>query len=274
MNTLVATLLCTAALGGAVAAIAGQPAAAGSPISQAIVRAIRKGDCDTAIRLANDNVPSGDARVDFVAGRMAEEGICVRRDSALASSYFARGSQLGSREAALEYGARIGLGQGTGQSYEHAGDVCHGAGLDPGDAATRYSLGYACTVSQLAAELVREQIPPGAFAARSPVARIEFTPASGTLTIRSLPAVTLADATTGSWLRHPVIDARVELERAWQSAVDSVPKPDPSRLDSRPIELALDLDTTLEAGLPLAPEPGHGALLKGELLPASVLQQH
>jgi len=233
--------------------------------AQSIVSAIRRGDCDKAIKAVNDSMNAKDAQVDFVAGRMVDEGVCVREDSASAADYYKRSLELGERNSALDYGAKIGLGEGAKQSYEQAGEVCRTGGLDVGGQLSSYSLGYACTVRGLAGKLMRENFLKGAVIPGGGSAVVSFNPADGTMHIRSLPRVGRSDAEIGSNLRRPVMDARVEIEKYWQQALAQVPKPDPSRLDHKSIDLPLDVEMTIENGRD-ARATSTGTLLQGEIV--------
>jgi hypothetical protein len=238
-----------AALGAASAAQAvDAPAWRSSAAVRPIVSAMSRGDCAGAVKAGNEGVTSGDARAMFVVGRMVNEGICTAQDRNAAVSYFARATELGDNGSALDFATKVGLGEGVEQSYERAGELCRTAGLDPQARMSRYSLGYACTVGGLAAELLRTTVPRGAF--RAGALRVEFTPVTGAMEIRSTPSVALADEGTGSNLRHPLVDAPREITRAWKNALAQVPKPDAAILDKLSIEMPLDIDMALEsAGL-------------------------
>jgi hypothetical protein len=82
----------------------------------------------------------------------------------------------------------------------------------------------------------------------APAVLVEFSPASAEMHIRATPRVALADAPTGSNLRLPLINAQVEIEKAWRNALTMVPKPDPAQLDNQAIELSLDVAMTIEVG--------------------------
>src|SRR4029077_5681304 len=112
--------LAVAAMGTAGAALAATQSAA----TQSIVKAIKKGECDKAIKQMNDAVSSSDAGAHFLAGRMLAEGVWGKQDGAGATPYFNRAFELGDRASALDFGTKIGLGQGVEQSYEHAGETC------------------------------------------------------------------------------------------------------------------------------------------------------
>jgi len=232
------------ALGAAVSVLAPASALTSHPI----VLAVRHGDCASAVKLANANVTSPDEQTTFLAARTLEEGICVQKDPLAAAQYFARAAALGNQSAALDYAAKVGLGQGSEQSYERAGSQCRAAGLDSQRALSDYALGYACTLRSLAGELLRENLPRGAFQPDSGAVRVEFNPAAAELHVRTTPRVGLAPSRTGSNLRGPLIDAPKEIASAWRGATAQVPKPDPARLESKSIELPLDVDMVLEVG--------------------------
>ncbi len=213
-----------------------------------ILSAMSHGDCAAAVKAGNEGVTSGEAPVVFALGRMVNEGICTAQDRNAAASYFARANELGDHGSALDFATKVGLGEGVEQSYERAGELCRTGGLDPQGRMSRYALGYACTVGGLAAELLRTSVPRGAF--RSGALRVEFTPGTGAMEIRSTPSVALAEEGTGSNLRHPLVDAPREITRAWKNALAQVPKPDAAILDKLSVEMPLDVDMTLEsAGL-------------------------
>ena len=214
--------------------------------SHPVVVAVRHGDCNAAVKLVNPTVRSNDDQTAFLAGRMLDEGICVKKDPVAATDFFARAADLGDKSAALDYATKVGLGTGTEQSYERAGDLCRITGLDPQARLSRYSLGYACTVSGVAAELLRENLPRAAFQGSPAAVIVDFSPASAEMHIRATPHVRLGDAPTGSTLRKPVVDANQEVEKAWRDAVAAVPKPDAKQLDNQVVELSLDVEMVLE----------------------------
>lgn len=210
-----------------------------------MITAIGRDDCHSAIKAGNAGVTSGDAPLIFVLGRMVNEGICTQQDRQAAARYFAQATELGDHGSTLDLATKVGLGEGVEQSYERAGELCRSGGLDPGGRMSRYSLGYACTVGGLTAELLRTTLPRGAF--HSGALRVEFTPATGAMEIRSTPPVPLDEPATGSNVRKPVIDAPREVTRAWKNALAQVPKPDAAILDKLPIEMSLDVDMALES---------------------------
>lgn len=241
-------------------------AATDSASSRAIIKALNKGDCAKATQAVNDTVNSSDAQVDFLAGRMLNEGVCVKQDSTGATDYFKRALELGDRASALDYGTKIGLGEGAQQSYERAGEVCRTGGLDADGHLSTYSLGYACTVRGVASMLLRENLPKGAFT--SGVALVQFTPHDTTMEIRSTPRVARGDPDTGSNVRRPMVDARTEIDKAWKNALGLVPRPDISKLDSKAIDLSLDTEMTIEPGKDRKRGGNQGAVMQGEIIPA------
>ncbi|HEX9140312.1 MAG TPA: hypothetical protein VF848_11000 [Steroidobacteraceae bacterium] len=214
-----------------------------------IVIAVRHGDCKEAAKIINTEARFSDSQIDFLAGRMLDEGICVAEDHASAARYYAHSAELGDQGAALDYAEKLGLGEGAAQNYEQAGETCRAAGLDPQHRLANYSLGYACTLRGLAGKLLRVSLPSGAFLpAAGAAVRIEFTPAGEKMRIRATPQVGSAGMVTGSIIARPLVDAKAVIENAWHTAQTSAPLPDASRLDSQVIELSLDVDNTLEAG--------------------------
>ena len=169
-------------------------------------------------------------------------------DANAATQYFSRAADLGDHSAALDYAAKVGLGEGAEQHYERAGSLCRAAGLDPQGKSSSYSLGYACTLSSVAGKLLRESLPQGAFLTGGGPAVVEFNPASVEMRVRSTPPVAVGDAAIGFHMRRPLINAPQEIQKAWRSAMAAVPKPDAARLDNQSVELPVDVDSTLEAG--------------------------
>jgi hypothetical protein len=243
-------------------AIQSSSAMAGTLVSNAIVTAIRRGDCSTAIKELNSEANSTQSQTAlFVGGRMLDEGICVKKDPLAASQFFERSTELGDSNAALDYAAKIGLGEGTQQDYQRAGDACHKAGIDPQGKLSFYSLGYACTLRGVAGRLLRETLPKGAFRIPTAPAVIEFRPSTSEIHIQSAPKAERGDARTGSLMGAPLVDARQAIEKAWGDALATVPKPDAASLGTEVVSLPLDLDMTLEAGR----NPTSGS--NGQLLP-------
>lgn len=255
------------------AALATQALAA-SLAAHPIAAAVRHGDCDTAVDLANQAVGTNDNQATFLAGRMLDEGICVKQDLDAATRYFAHGSVLGDRASVLEYAAKVGLGEGTEQSYERAGQLCHDAGLDPQSHLSLYALGYACTVRGVAGRLLRERVPANAFRPNSGALLVEFNLGNAAMSIRSTPKVEREEESTGSKVRRFVVDAPSAIESAWHDALALVPKPDAARLGNQPVELALDIDMTLESqrkdAIPSKRSLDLRSLSAGEIGPAGI----
>jgi hypothetical protein len=254
----------------AIAAASSAQALATTLSSNPVVIAVHRGDCLSAVKLVNAEVSANDEQTAFLAGRMLDEGVCVQKDPVAAAQFFARAADLGDKPAIIDYGAKIGLGEGAEQSYERAGSVCRTGGLDPQAKLPTYALGYACTVGALAGELLRESLPKGAFRSNAGTLVVDFSPASGSMTIKSTPQVGVADTSTGSNLRSPLINAPQEINRAWRSAVAAAPKPDPAHIDDETILLPIDVDMTLEVGreaLNRIDSRNLGTLMRGDFLP-------
>jgi hypothetical protein len=232
----------------AAAAALSIPALATPLASNPIVVAVHHGDCEAAVALINHQLSSIDAPTAFLAARMLDEGVCVRQDPIRATSYLARAADLGDKPATVDYAAKVGLGQGTPQSYEKAGILCRTGGLDPDAQIATYSLGYACTLAALAGEQLRLSLPKGAFRPNSGALIVAFSPSGAQMKIRSTPVVGIDETHTGSNLRWPLIDAPQEIDKAWRSALAAAPKPETDHLDDQVILLPLDVDMTLEIG--------------------------
>jgi hypothetical protein len=240
---------------------AASAASAASLESNPVAGAVKRGDCDAAIDLVKNGVASNDSQAVLLGGRMLDEGVCVVQNPGAAAQFFEIAAKLGDREAALEYAAKVGLGQGVEQSYEHAGELCRAAGVDSQGRLSGYSLGYACTVRSVAGRLLRVTLPAGAFRPGTGVAVVEFKPSDSTIRVLSTPqAERESDARTGSNLRKPLVDARGKIEGAWRKALAEVPKPEAARLQDQPVELSLDAETALENGAPGQRSLGAGSL--------------
>ncbi|HUD27144.1 MAG TPA: hypothetical protein VMQ45_15780 [Burkholderiaceae bacterium] len=212
-----------------------------------IAVAVRHGDCRAAVDLVIHGAASNDGPAVYLGGRMLDAGICVHRDLEAAAKFFARAADLGDHDSSLEYAAKVGMGEGFEQNYQRAGEICRGAGIDPQTRLSSYSLGYACTVRGVAGRLLRERLPAGAFRPDSGALLVAFNPASAQMSIVSTPKVEVeADAPTGSKVRRQRVNARKEIEGAWQDALSAVPKPEPGHLDSQPAQLSLDVDMGLD----------------------------
>jgi hypothetical protein len=212
-----------------------------------IAIAVRHGQCETASKLINPDVGSNDRQSAFVAGRLLDEGVCMQADPASAAHFFARAAELGDRNGTLEFAAKVGLGVGAEQDYQRAGELCRAAGVDPKGKLSTYSLGYACTVRGVAGKLLRQTLPTAAFTpAAGAAALVEFTLPTRQIRIVSTPHVTRVDPDIGSLVKHPMVDADKEIDRAWRDALAAAPQPDAARLDNQAVELPLDVDMTLE----------------------------
>jgi hypothetical protein len=102
-----------------------------------IIVAIKRGHCDEASKLINPDVQSNERESAFIAGRLLDEGVCVQSDPDAAAHFFAKAAELGDRNGALDFAAKVGLGQGVEQDYQRAGDLCRAAGVDPKKRMTR-----------------------------------------------------------------------------------------------------------------------------------------
>jgi hypothetical protein len=220
---------------------------AASPLSEnPVAVAVRHGDCPEAVQLLKRGVQSNDAQAVYIGGRMLDDGICVKQDLDGATEFYAHASDLGEHNSSLAYAAKIGMGEGSAQSYQRAGEICRTAGTDPQKRLSDYSLGYVCTLRGLAGRFLRERLPPGAFRPDSGELVVEFNLSSAQLSIRATPKVASeGEAATGTHIRKPRVNAERAIEEAWQSALETVPKPDAARLDRQSAQLSLDVDTAL-----------------------------
>lgn len=252
------------------ASVFASTAAATSQSSGDLVKAVARGDCNAAVRMANDDLKLNDAQAIFLVGRMLAEGVCVQPDVAAATPYFAHAASQGLAAAQIEYGLQVGLGEGADQSYERAGNLCRKGGLEQqGGSSSQYSLGYVCTLRGLVSRRLRESLPRGAFVPDTGVAQLSFNPATGAMQVRATPRVAMArDTATGSIVRHPLFDAQATIDKAWRDAMSAVPKPDASRLDDQRIDVTLDLDMTIDGRTDAA--LGEQRLPQGFMLPGEV----
>jgi hypothetical protein len=237
-------------------------------ISDPIVKAIRHGDCAKAVEQMKSEVGSSSQNQTaiFVAARMLDEGVCVNKAADAATQLYARGAELGDRDARLDYATKVGLGEGTSQDYLHAGDLCHQAGVDPQGHLSFYALGYACTVRGLAGRMLRESLPRGAFRVPTDPVMVEFRPRTSELRILSTPKAERAESRTGSMFGAPLVNPQEAVEKAWHEALATVPKPDPASLGDGAVELGVDIDMSIEAGRD-APKGDLGQFMQGDLAP-------
>jgi hypothetical protein len=242
--------------------------AAATTASDPIVSAVRQGDCSKAVSELKAKIGSkiGPTAL-FVGGRMLDEGICVQQDREAATKFYAGGTELGDSNAALEYAAKVGLGEGEPQDYLRAGDICHTAGLDPHGRLSSYSLGYACTVRGVVGRMLRESLPKRAFQIPTSPAVVEFSPGNSQMHIVSMPRAERAEAHTGGLLGAPLVNAEQVIEKAWRDALLAVPQPEAGNLGSESVRMTIDVDMTLEAGRndPRNPEDTR-QLLRGDVL--------
>ena len=233
----------TIALSSSCAAIASEESLAKSPVALAVAH----GDCADAIKLVKRDIELNDGQSVFVAGRMLDEGLCVEKNSVVATKFFAHAAGLGEQAAQLDYAAKIGLGEGTAQDYANAGSQCRAAGIDPQNHVSDYALGYVCTVRGVAGRLLRESLPADAFQSTAGAhARLEFNPANGQLFVRAATRVTMSEPTIASRIGEPLVNIQQVVEKAWHKALAKAAKPDAARLADQLVEVILDLDMTLE----------------------------
>jgi TPR repeat protein len=244
--------------------------------SDPVVSAVRHGNCSKAVSELKAEIGSkkGPTAL-FVGGRMLDEGICVEQDRATATKFYAESMEMGDPNAALEYAAKIGLGEGEPQNYLRAGDICHTAGLDPRGRLSFYSLGYACTVRGMVGRMLRETLPKGAFQIPTSPAVVEFSPGNSQMHIVSMPKAERAEAHTGALMGAPVVNAQEVIEKAWSEALVAVPPPEAASLGSGSVEMTIDVDMTLEVGrnVPRNPQDA-GQLLRGDVLLNTPMGNH
>jgi hypothetical protein len=230
-------------LGASDALMATEASLSKSPVALAVAH----GECADAVKLVKRDVELNDGQSVFIAGRMLDEGLCVERNSAVATKFFAHAADMGGQAAQLDYAAKIGLGEGTAQDYAVAGGQCRTAGLDPEKHVSDYSLGFVCTMRGLTSRLLRESLPTDAFQTTAGAhARLEFNPAKGQLFVRAATSVTLGEPTVSSRIGLPLVNIKQEVEKAWHKALAKAPKPDATRLEDQLVEVILDLDMTME----------------------------
>ena len=214
--------------------------------------AVRNGDCKAAARLLNPVAVQNDKDTAFLGGRMLSEGICLEANPVGAAHFYAHAAELGDQRSKLEFATAIGRGEGADQSYEHAGEICRGAGIDPQSKLSPYDLGYACTVLGVAGKVLRTTLPQGAFVAGTGDASVRFNASTGEWKVLETPRVARGPAPLGSHMGKPLIDAEDEVSAAWKAALAKVPPPDHARLENVDVVLTLDLDMYLERGLDIA----------------------
>ena len=231
-----------------------------APLSESPISiAVRRGECRTAVDLVLRGAQANDGAAVYLGGRMLDAGACVQQDLEAAGKFFERASALGNRDSSVDYATKVGLGEGFEQSYERAGEICHKAGLDPQERLSDYSLGYACTLSGAAGRFLRERLPAHAFRPDGGPVLVEFNPASAEVSIRQIPEVVReSEPLTGSRIKKGRVDPRRAIDDAWERAVNTVPKPEASRLTNQVAKLSLDVDMALDQRGDMAPgDPDH-----------------
>jgi hypothetical protein len=232
--------------GALMALLAVVAAHAATSTSNSIIAAVQRGECDKAVKQVNAAIDMPDAApVLFLAGRLFDEGICLKKDSEKATGFFERSAALGDLNAQLDYAAKIGLGEGHPQDYAVAGQECHKAGVDPSGLLPFYSLGYACTVRAVAGRLLRTSLPYGAFHWPTRPAVVEFNPVTSELRIISAPIPLRDFGQTGS-LISAKFDAKQAIQKAWRDALAQVQKPEEKDLSRDLVQLTVDMDKTIE----------------------------
>jgi hypothetical protein len=238
--------------GGLIAALAAITThATDSSTKNPIIAALRRGDCDKAVKALDAalGAPDDAAYALFIGGRLLDEGICVKKDPVKAADYFAHSATLGNPAAQLDHAAKIGLGEGTAADYVSAGFECHKGGLDPTGLVSFYSLGYACTVRAVAGRLLRLSLPAGAFQLPTRPAVVEFNPVTSELRITSAPRALAGSVATGLSITEAALDTHQAIQKAWRDALTQVPKPDEKSLTTDLVQLSIDMDRTVESAL-------------------------
>jgi len=219
-----------------------------TPLSQnPAAMAISHGECANALDLVKRDIGSNNSQSVFIAGRMLDEGLCVKKDSVVATTFYARAAAMGDSSAQLDYAAKIGLGEGAAQDYANAGSQCRAAGLDPQKQLSDYALGYVCTVRAVTSRMLRESLPANTFQKTAGArARLEFNPVAGKMTVRASTPVTEGEPGVGSRIALPLVNIQKEVQKAWVKAVEKAAKPDAAQLQDQVVEVVLDLDLTME----------------------------
>jgi hypothetical protein len=109
---------------------------------------LAKSDCDTTAKTLQVGLDAKDPEALYSAGRLYDEGACVKQDAALATQLLLQAARAGHNDAKLLVAAKVGLGDGAEQDYELAGSLLREARDLPikvdGDV-NNYTLGYAFT---------------------------------------------------------------------------------------------------------------------------------
>lgn len=105
-------------------------------------------DCDTTAKTLQAGLDAKDPEALYSAGRLYDEGACVKQDASLAAQLLLQAAKAGHNDAKLLVAAKVGLGEGADQDYELAGALLREARDLPikieGEV-NDYTLGYAFT---------------------------------------------------------------------------------------------------------------------------------
>jgi len=108
---------------------------------------LAKIDCEQSVKILQAGVDAKDPEALYSAGRLYDEGACVKQDNETAATLLLQAAKAGHADARLRVAVKVGLGEGTQQDYALAGSLLRGAELPvkvDGEV-NDYTLGYAFT---------------------------------------------------------------------------------------------------------------------------------
>lgn len=218
---------------------------------------LAKSDCEQTVKALQAGVEAKDPEALYSAGRLYDEGACVKQDSTTAAQLLLQAAKAGHAEARLRVAVKVGLGDGTDQDYALAGSLLRGAELPvkvDGEV-NDYTLGYAFTALRA---MQRDFLYPKALADQRVIgtAEVKFATKDASFEYGSFRRSANSD--------QPPVGTRVDKARApmseafnlaGMSALSRMKKPDASQLTAARVSERLSFGPN-ESELSLRATPG------------------
>lgn len=118
-----------------------------APSSDYRLASLGQTSCEETVKVLQAGIDAKDPEALYSAGRLYDEGACVKQDATTAVQLLLQAAKAGHAEARLRVAVKVGLGEGAEQDYALAGSLLRGAQLPvkiDGDV-NDYTLGYAFT---------------------------------------------------------------------------------------------------------------------------------
>lgn len=222
------------------------------------LEALARGDCEQTVKTLQAGLDAKDPEALYSAGRLYDEGACVKQDTAAAAQLWLQAAKAGHEAARLAVAVKVGLGDGVDQDYALAGSLLRGGELPVkvSGEVNDYTLGYAFTALRT---MQHDFQYPSALADQRVIgsAEIKFATKDGAFEFGTFRRSANSDqppvGTRVDRARTPMAQA---FEVAARSALSRMKKPDPAQLSAAQVSERLAFGPN-ESELNLRGTPGN-----------------